>query len=101
MIGWRTLFNRWPTSVLVLGLMLSPLAPLQALAQDGDAATQRVSSLSDALLDTMKQAQELGVKGRYDKLAPVLAKVYDLPLMARIAVGQNWASLSPEQQKAI
>ena len=70
-------------------------------AQGADPATQRVSSLSDALLDTMKQAKELGVKGRYDKLSPVLAKTYDLPLMTRIAVGQNWAALTPEQQKAI
>jgi phospholipid transport system substrate-binding protein len=101
MIGLKTLFNRHAASVLILGLALSLLVPFQAMAQDGDPATQRVSSLSDALLDTMKQAQELGVKGRYDKLAPVLAKVYDLPLMARIAVGQSWGSLSPEQQKAI
>jgi phospholipid transport system substrate-binding protein len=49
----------------------------------------------------MKQAKELGVKGRYDKLSPVLAKTYDLPLMTRIAVGQNWAALTPEQQKAV
>jgi phospholipid transport system substrate-binding protein len=49
----------------------------------------------------MKQAKELGVKGRYDKLSPVLAKTYDLPLMTRIAVGPNWATLTPEQQKAV
>jgi phospholipid transport system substrate-binding protein len=30
-----------------------------------------------------------------------LAKTYDLPLMTRIAVGQNWDALTPEQQKAI
>ena len=31
----------------------------------------------------------------------MLAKTYDLPLMTRIAVGQNWAALTPEQQKAV
>jgi phospholipid transport system substrate-binding protein len=81
--------------------MLPLLASFNLPAQGGDPATQRVSNLSDALLDTMKQAKDLGVKGRYDKLAPVLAKTYDLPLMTRIAVGQNWDALTPEQQKAV
>jgi phospholipid transport system substrate-binding protein len=101
MIGLKALFNRRAASALTLGLMLSALACFNLAAQGADPATQRVSSLSDALLDTMKQAKELGVKGRYDKLSPVLAKTYDLPLMTRIAVGQNWAALTPEQQKAV
>jgi phospholipid transport system substrate-binding protein len=101
MIGLKALFNRRAASALILGLMLSLLACFNLAAQGSDQATQRVSSLSDALLDTMKQAKQLGVKGRYDKLSPVLAKTYDLPLMTRIAVGQNWDALTPEQQKAV
>jgi phospholipid transport system substrate-binding protein len=101
MIGLKALFNRRAASALILGLMLPLLAFPNVAAQGTDPATQRVSSLSDALLDTMKQAKELGVKGRYDKLSPVLAKTYDLPLMTRIADGQNWAALTPEQQKAV
>lgn len=101
MIGLKALFNRRAASALVLGLMLPLLASFNLAAQGADPATQRVSSLSDALLDTMKQAKDLGVKGRYDKLAPVLAKTYDLPLMTRIAVGQNWDALTPEQRKAV
>jgi len=101
MIGLKALFNRRAASALILGLMLSLTASSNLAAQGTDPATQRVSSLSDALLDTMKQAKELGVKGRYDKLSPVLAKTYDLPLMTRIAVGQNWDALTPEQQKAV
>jgi phospholipid transport system substrate-binding protein len=101
MIGLKALFSRRAACVLILGLMLSLVASVNLVAQGADQAMQRVSSLSDALLDTMKQAKELGVKGRYDKLAPVLAKTYDLPLMTRIAVGQNWDALTPEQQKAV
>ena len=99
MIGLKALFNRRAASALIL--LLSLTASSNLAAQGTDPATQRVSSLSDALLDTMKQAKELGVKGRYDKLSPVLAKTYDLPLMTRIAVGPNWATLTPEQQKAV
>jgi phospholipid transport system substrate-binding protein len=49
----------------------------------------------------MKQAKQLGIKGRYNKLAPVLGNAYDLPLMSRIAVGQSWAALSPAEQQSI
>jgi phospholipid transport system substrate-binding protein len=49
----------------------------------------------------MKQAKQLGVKGRYDKLSPVLAKTYDLPMMSKLAVGPAWSTLTPQQQAAI
>ena len=101
MIGLKALFHRRAASALILGLMLSLFSSFNLAAQGTDPATQRVSSLADALLDTMKQAKDLGIRGRYDKLSPVLAKTYDLPLITRIAVGQNWAALTPEQQKAV
>jgi phospholipid transport system substrate-binding protein len=49
----------------------------------------------------MKQAKQLGVKGRFQKLSPVLAKTYDLNAMSRIAVGPSWSTLTPEQQAGI
>ena len=101
MIGLKAPSFSRAASASFLGLMLCLSAPLNSLAQDADPATQRVSSLSDALLDTMRQAKELGIKGRYDRLAPVLAKTYDLPLMTRIAVGQSWDALTQGQRQAI
>ena len=84
-----------------LGLALFFLLPANGFSAAGDPAATRVDSFYSALLDTMKQAKQLGVKGRYDKLAPVLSNTYDLPLMSRIAVGQNWAALSPAEQQSI
>ena len=49
----------------------------------------------------MKQGKQLGLKGRYDKLAPVLLETYDVPLMARIAVGPSWDSIPPPQQSRV
>ncbi len=49
----------------------------------------------------MKQAQQLGVQGRYDALAPVLSKTYDIASMTRMAVGQSWDSLQPAQKAAL
>jgi len=87
--------------VASLGLVLFFLLPTNGFSAAGDPAATRVDSFYSALLDTMKQAKQLGVKGRYDKLAPVLSNTYDLPLMSRIAVGQNWAALSPAEQQSI
>ncbi len=60
-----------------------------------------IDSFDSALLDVMKHADKLGYKGRYDKLAPVITQTYDLPLMARISVGPQWASLTPDQQEKV
>jgi len=84
-----------------LGVALLILMPTYGFSASGDPAATRVDSLYAALLDTMKQAKQLGIKGRYDKLAPVLSKIYNLPLMSRIAVGQNWATLSAAQRDSI
>jgi phospholipid transport system substrate-binding protein len=77
------------------------LLSINAISAAGDPAATRVVSFYAALLETMKQAKQLGIKGRYNKLAPVLGSAYDLPLMSRIAVGQNWAALSPAEQQGI
>jgi phospholipid transport system substrate-binding protein len=84
--------------VVAVGLALWILAPV---CQAADPAAAPISSLYDTLLDLMKQAKELGVKGRYDKLVPVLRKTYDLPSMSRMAVGQSWGTLSAPQQQSI
>src|SRR4029078_10137817 len=85
--------------VVAVGLALWILAP--PVCQPADPAAAPISSLYDTLLDLMKQAKELGVKGRYDKLVPVLRKTYDLPSMSRMAVGRSGGTLSAPQQKSI
>ena len=87
--------------VASLGMALTFLLPANGFATAGDAAATRVDSLYTTLLNTMKQAKQLGIKGRYDKLAPVLGSTYDLALMSKIAVGQNWNSLSAAEQQSI
>jgi phospholipid transport system substrate-binding protein len=49
----------------------------------------------------MRQAQQLGVKGRYERLASVLSNTYDIPSMSRLAVGRSWGTLDPAQQSGI
>jgi phospholipid transport system substrate-binding protein len=86
---------------VTVGLSVALIILLPVTAFAADPAASRVTSFYDTLLGTMKQAKQLGVKGRYDKLAPVLGQTYDLPLMSKLAVGQTWSSFSPAQQQSI
>jgi phospholipid transport system substrate-binding protein len=83
-----------PAAILTVALSTSQ----HAVAAD---AKGTIDMFDTALLDVMKNAEKLGYKGRYDKLAPVITQTYDLPLMARISVGPQWASLSPDEQTKI
>lgn len=82
--------------------MLAALAwPACADAAEVDPAVAQIRAFYDALLSAMKQADQLGVRGRYDKLAPVIRATFDLAAMTRIAVGPDWTSIPPEQQTAL
>jgi phospholipid transport system substrate-binding protein len=60
-----------------------------------------VRSLYDTLLSTMKDGRTLGQSGRYARLAPAVGRLFDVPLMARLAIGPSWAMLSPTQQQQV
>jgi phospholipid transport system substrate-binding protein len=99
-VPFAKISRRWINASLATTLLLG-LAPLAARGQGADPAAVPIGGLYGALLDTMKQAKQLGVKGRYDKLAPVLFKTYDVASMSRIAVGQSWDTLEPAQQSGV
>ena len=82
-------------ALIALGL------PARVAAADADPAIAPIRAFYDALLAAMKQADQLGVRGRYDKLAPVVRSTFDLPAMTRIAVGPGWTSIPAEQQTAL
>jgi phospholipid transport system substrate-binding protein len=85
--------------VPVAAAVFALLSTQQALAAADAKGT--IDSFDSVLLDVMKNATKLGYKGRYDKLAPVIMSTFDLPLMARISVGPEWSTLSPDQQSKI
>lgn len=92
--------RRCATALLALSVF-GAATPNWALAGAADPAATRIGGLYGALLDTMKQAKQLGVKGRYDKLAPVLNATYDVAAMSKSAVGPTWDTLQPAQQASI
>src|SRR5262249_9495923 len=60
-----------------------------------------VRSFYGALLNTMQDGRTLGQSGRYARLAPAVDKTFDLSLMARLAIGPSWATLTPAQQQQL
>ena len=67
----------------------------------GDPAVARIQSFYDALLEAMKQGKQLGIKGRFEKLAPVVPATFDMPTITKVACGFAWSKASPEEQRKL
>ena len=76
-------------------------APAFGAADEASIVTAPIRAFYDALLDVMRRAKALGVRGRYDALAPVIRATFDLAAMTRISVGPRWNAIPPEQQAAL
>ena len=87
------------TLVAAAAVLLLPPAPLIAQAQDPARAI--VQSLDDGLLSIMKAGKAAGVAGRSARIAPVVDRAFDLPLMTRLVVGPAWNTMSPTDQTAL
>ncbi|MDJ0391096.1 ABC transporter substrate-binding protein [Roseomonas sp. E05] len=85
---------------LLLALALS-LAAAPAVAQPADPAAAQIEQFHRKLLEVMRQAKSLGIEGRYRELAPAVRQAFDLPAMARLAVGSRWSGFSPAEQAAV
>jgi phospholipid transport system substrate-binding protein len=94
----------WTKKLLVVSLLFGGVlagSPAMAQGTAPDPAVQQVQTFYDVLLDSMKHAKELGIKGRYDKLRPVIEQTFDLPDMVRLAVGPAWNTSSAADQQAL
>jgi phospholipid transport system substrate-binding protein len=87
-------------AVFAISLGLWAMSPrATATADEGAGAVQ---SLYSTLLTAMRNGPSLGARGRYAEIEPVVRRVFDVPLMTRVAIGSQWGTLSePQQQQAI
>lgn len=95
--------------LVMLGLAVA--VPLPAFAQASaagapapavtDPAAKQIRAFYDALLDSMKQAKDLGVKGRYSKLQPAIDATFDFATMTERTVGPGWAQISAADQAGL
>ena len=89
----------WIRAALLAATLFA--AGTAAYAQAADPAVQPVQSFYDTLLATMKQGKQLGFKGRYEKLKPVIEQSFDLPGMTRLSVGPAWNTMTPQDQQSL
>ena len=73
-----------PTTVAVASEMTAPVEQLHA-----------------GLIEIMKAGRATPFRQRYDKIAPVIGRTFDLEAIVRQVVGLRWASLPPDQQAAL
>lgn len=78
---------------------VTPGVIVQAATTSGPA--DRVDVLHAELVAVMRNASQLGFRGRYDRLAQVLPRVFNLPLMARTATGNYWSELTDDQKHQV
>lgn len=81
---------------IAVALLLAFSTPASAQA---DPARATVQSLDDGLLVIMKAKSS--EKSRAQSIAPVIDRAFDLPLMARLAVGPSWTTIAPGDQQAL
>ena len=83
----------------ILTVLLATGSP--AVADEATSPSETVIRLNAALLDVMKNAEQLGYDGRYERLAPVLSETFNFAVMARVSVGRHWSKLSAEQRERL
>jgi phospholipid transport system substrate-binding protein len=86
-----------PVAASVPGVQ--PVGAGRNAATPQDDANQVIDSLHASLLDVMRNATDLGYEGRFEKLEPVISRVFDVEFMARKSVGRYWKQASAEEQQ--
>lgn len=82
---------------VLVAVNLASVAPSFA----APSASEVVKEFYAALETAMKEGPTLGFDGRYKKLEPAVTKAFNLPLMAKYAVGPSWSKVAPEDQQKL
>lgn len=72
-----------------------------AFAAASDPAARKIENFYATLVDTMKRGPALGIKGRYEALAPAVDTTFDIPTMIKFVVGPTWSTISEADHKAL
>lgn len=82
--------------LMLFSVML--VLPLSGTAQEAGPSVI-ITRFNETLLKAMKGGDQLGYKGRYEILAPVIKDSFALAYTARISMGRYWATLSGEERE--
>jgi phospholipid transport system substrate-binding protein len=95
---FAAIFARSAGVALAGAILVAASTPLRAAPLEPAAV---VGLFNDSLLAAMVREGNLGYRSRYDILAGVIDKTFDIALMTRMAVGPGWAGLPADQQHRI
>jgi phospholipid transport system substrate-binding protein len=90
--------TKMAAAAAALLLLLSP--PFIASAAE-KTASGMVRSFQDGLSGVMQNAKQLGLRGRYDALAPIIEKSFHLPVMISSASRPYWRAASDDQRERL
>lgn len=85
----------------VAGFILTSICLCQSAKADGLAPDTLVTEFHDTLLSTMKEAQQLGIEGRFQRLKPSISKTFHLRAMIQAASAAYWRKSSEEEQNRL
>lgn len=71
--------------------------PSASTAESG-APIKVVEALHENLIGVMKNANELGYEGRFERLKPVINELFDIPFMAEKSVGRYWKTVDEDSR---
>ena len=91
------LFSTLACYSFVLAASLMLLSPAARATSPGP--TDVVRQFYAELQNVMQHAATWGAKGRYQKLEPIVLRLFDVPYMARLSIGPTWARLAPDQKR--
>ncbi len=77
-------------------LGLAWIAPTPAIS--GDSPQAVVAQFQGALVEVMKEAKALGVRGRFERLNPIVDRAFHIPLMTQIATAAAWAETGDDKR---
>ena len=75
------------------------LAPVSSAI--GSEMTAPIEQLHAGLIVIMKAGKVAPFRQRYDKIAPVIVRAFDLEVIVRQVVGSHWTALPSDQQAAL
>ena len=81
----------------LLGVPLGALLPFAARAADADAVAP-IQALNQGLLAGMRAGKATPFLQRYNALAPLVERAFDIPAILQASLGPRWAGLPAAQQ---
>ncbi len=85
----------------VFAMFLVVASPLPSANAEQGRPSALVRAFQSDLLEVMKQGKELGLAGRYARLAPMIERSFHLTLMIATSSSPYWRKATPEQRRRL